>query len=766
MRTLFLLIVIVLTGGAMLFAIPTIQGLLTEPALVTESSAPAEPSPVAPPAALPADLPTEMASSEPPAEKTLPNEESLEPALPSEEELTAEAEKTEEKATTPETPLSTNAFDAPERDEMLFPLPAVLGPAVKFWTRIYSEVDTRGGLVHDNERMDIIYSQLDTTFDAFPEKTIERSLVYYRNILWDLAKGKRTDLSCDEQRVLTIWGGNPDATTLKAAAERVRFQRGQSERFLQGVNRSTAWRAFILKALEARGLPRELAALPHVESSFHPRAISHAGAAGLWQFMPGTGRRFMQVNEVVDERYDPFKASEGATQLLKYNHSILKSWPLALTAYNHGLSGVYGLTKRFSSSDIGELVRRSKGGKGMGFASRNFYASFLAALEVSDHPLRYFRAVRPRAPAEPPQLELKAFLPSDALAQSLGVEMDILKKHNPVLQEAVWNGSKYIPKGYRVVLPPDPLPAGLDEKLRLAEAKSGLDAQKPDLFYKVRPGDTLSTIAEKYQITTAELMAMNDLKDRKSIRAGQSLKLPNKNPSDSAALLAQNAAPAAPESTKTETNAKSAGEKTPSPESTTANEASPANPPAKAENPSETTTAEADEKAKTSEAAVDPFDYRVAADDTIEVQAVETLGHYAGWLEIPAARLKTANGKHFTLAIGKRVHLNFSKVGKKTFEQRRRAYHEAMRNTFFEKNRITSTQEHRVTNGDSLWWLAIKRYSIPLWLIRQYNPSLQTVGALPNGTLVKIPLVKKLADKPSQAKPVKAAGAGGKGVRG
>ncbi|MBU0499252.1 MAG: transglycosylase SLT domain-containing protein [Gammaproteobacteria bacterium] len=842
MRALFLLIVVVLTGGAILIAMPAVERLLTDPRVVDVPAPKAKP--VEAPQATYLGTEGKLVTEAPAAE------------IPDPEELSAEADKVEaapievapiEAQISPE-----EIFKAPERDDKLFPLPVSLGPAVAFWTRIYSDVDTRGGLIHDNQRMDVVYSMLDLSFDPMPEKTIERNIAYYRHLLWELAKGKRQDLNCDEQRALLIWG--EDSGALKAAAERVRFQRGQSNRFLVGLNRSAAWRPYILKTLDDRGLPRELAALPHVESSFHPRVTSHAGAAGLWQFMPGTGRRFMRIDEVLDERFDPFKASEGAAQLLQYNHSILDSWPLALTAYNHGLGGVYGLTKRFSTKDIGEIVARSKGKKGLGFASRNFYASFLAALEVSDHPGRYFRSLHPRQPAEPAQLELNAFLPVDSLAQALGLEKEELQKLNPVLQSPVWSGSKYVPKGYSVVLPPAYEMAGVSEKLRLAEKQFGFDQQKPDLFHKIKPGDTLSTIAEKYGVGTAELMALNQLGKKSRIRAGQTLKLPGKrvatpvalaqvaaaegppvadeikspqaepdaardsgqvgavpvpatieaqkavetpvptqvaqaemgqgdgagvNPAADGSEAPSEPAPDSPEMAvedlpaQAETAEAGAEPGTPSPTEpntlVSGQAAQPPNTPAPAKiliAEGKTAEAAGQETAATGQKApegdgevrseedrqmsADPSDYRVAADGTIVIQPPETLGHYATWLEVSVARLKKANGRGFSLKIGHRMHLALGRVSRKIFEERRLAFHESLQSSFFDRYRITTTREHRIGDGDSLWWLAIKRYNLPLWLLRQYNPDLEIEGTLPRGTVVKIPVVKKIADQPSR----------------
>ena len=88
--------------------------------------------------------------------------------------------------------------------------------------------------------------------------------------------------------------------------------------------------------LKRHGVPEEIAALPHVESSFNPEAYSKVGAAGLWQFMPSTAKRFMRVDGIVDERLDPYSATEAAANLMLYNYRLLGSWPLTVTAYNHG----------------------------------------------------------------------------------------------------------------------------------------------------------------------------------------------------------------------------------------------------------------------------------------------------------------------------------------------------------------------------------------------------------------------------------------------
>ena len=145
------------------------------------------------------------------------------------------------------------------------------------------------------------------------------------------------------------------------ATDDIRFQLGQADRFRAGLIRSGAWETHIAETLANLGLPAELAVLPHVESSFNPAAYSKVGAAGLWQFMRSTGRRYMRIDSAVDDRLDPFRSTEAAAQLLAYNYRLLGTWPLALTAYNHGAEGMRRAKESLGTDDIVKIVRNYHG---------------------------------------------------------------------------------------------------------------------------------------------------------------------------------------------------------------------------------------------------------------------------------------------------------------------------------------------------------------------------------------------------------------------
>jgi membrane-bound lytic murein transglycosylase D len=614
--------------------------------------------------------------------------------------------------------------------QTLFPRPQSLQPAITFWTRVYTEVDSISGFVHDNRNLAVIYETLTfkpTDSNRRQQRRIEEVLERYRNALLALAGGKRTNLTSTEQRALKPWGKDATAKTLRTAADNLRFQRGQSDGFRDGLIRAGAWDRQIRAVLRELGVPEALAALPYVESSYHPSVRSSAGAAGLWQFTRFTGRRYLRVAHVVDERLDPLESTRAAARLLQYNHSILKSWPLAITAYNHGLSGMRRAVRDTGTDDIGTIVR-DYDGRLFGFASRNFYASFLAALDVSNDYRRYFGALARRPADNLQRIELPAYFPAEALSEGFGVNTTILQQLNPALQPAVWDGRKYVPRGYRLRLPDGMGGRKARERLARLAADDGQKEQIPDIFYQVERGDTLSEIARRYRTTVTELMAMNGLRDPRRVRAGASLRVLSAATDEVAPVATlesatQSAAPAG-RTADSKTAEAAAG-----PEQQVAALDTPPDAP------------EADLIA-------DPADYEVGADGTIEIQAAETLGHYADWLQTHSSHLRRFNGlgSSESLRVGRRLKLDFSTVSTREFELRRLAYHQAHQAMFFQNHRITGDCTHTVRAGDSLWIIAARQYGVPFWLLRQYNPDVNLNGVLPEGTAVLIPMIQDVED--------------------
>jgi len=407
-----------------------------------------------------------------------------------------------------------------------FPRPPGLEPDILFWTKVYTEVDTRGGLIHDSSRLGVVYEVLRFPEDAgrrTQRRLVKAAKQRYKNILRQLARGKRENLSEEQARVLALWPEGVSNKHLRAAAGRLRF--GQSDKFRAGLARAVVWEAHIREILAEQGLPAELVALPHVESSFNPKARSRVGAAGLWQFTRSTGRRFMRIDRSVDERMDPYLSTVAAAQLLSLNYVATGTWPLAITSYNHGAAGMRRAARKLGTKDITRIVREYKSRR-FGFASRNFYVAFLAAVEIHFNPGKYFDDIPRRSVPATQLVRVPDYVSVDTLQRMLGIDRDVLRENNPALRPSVWRGAKYVPRGYELRIPASEPRDEVLAALSQIREDERYGSQQRDRYYKVRRGNTLAGIAKYFAVDIDDLVAVNDLKNRHSIRAGQILALP------------------------------------------------------------------------------------------------------------------------------------------------------------------------------------------------------------------------------------------------
>ena len=626
-------------------------------------------------------------------------------------------------------------------NETLFPKPAALARDVSFWISVFTEYSTSEGVLHDNRNLAVVYEKIDLPENASRRTRNRLSRVrreYYQNILRTLANGKRDNLSATEYRVLEMWPIDVTNKELSAAAGQIRFQLGLSDRFREGLQRAGRWRYYVNAEFSRLGVPIELAALPHVESSYNPNARSHVGASGIWQFTRSTGRRFLQVDHVLDERNDPFLATTAAGKLLAYNFSITGNWPMAITAYNHGLSGARRAMRQFGDDAYADILRNYKS-RTFGFASRNFYVAFLAAKEIDQNQERYFPGLVPDSPADYATVSLPGYIPADKLAATLKVRERDIARHNPAIQTTVWQGSKNLPKDFKLRLPNSMLSASLPDLMANLPDDAWFREQLPDLFHTIRRGDTLSEIADEYGTRVSTLVALNSLGNSNRIRAGQQLRLPAAGPAPAPAqVVAATLSPA----TSSPPLARPL--------------AAIADAPAIAEfmatfdgdaNDEEVPGARAgrfDALLGSLQAALlsDPSDYTVAEDMTIEVHPLETLGHFADWLGIKTQRLRDINGLAFRtpVAVGQRIRLDLGKVNAVSFESLRPAYHRQQQDTFFRDYTITGVTEHVVRSGESVWILALRKYEVPVWLFRQYNPELD-LHSVQRGTRLNFPIL-------------------------
>jgi membrane-bound lytic murein transglycosylase D len=404
-----------------------------------------------------------------------------------------------------------------------FTTPPGLADQVNFWKKIYSEYTTKHAVIHDMRDLGIVYEVVflgDTPLSRRSrERKLEKVKKKYKQILKRINKTKnKSSLKGEDLRIYKLVKKN-----FYKATRHIRAQLGLKDRFKAGIERSGLYISEILKILKANNLPEELSILPHVESSFQLGAYSSAGAAGIWQFTRSTGRLFMRVGYDVDERRDPILATHAAAKLLKNNFEGISSWPLAITAYNHGLQGMKRAKKRHGS-DISKIVSNYKS-RTFGFASRNFYAEFLAALHVVKNKNKYFPNLNIQRPHRRTSIRLSNYIHINTAMNYFDMTRDEIAESNPSLRRPVLNGEKRIPKGFIFQAPYSKL-ENLQAKYDKIPKRVRYAKQLRSKWYTVRRGDTLSGVAIRFGTTVRSLKAYNSIGRRNRIYIGQVLQLP------------------------------------------------------------------------------------------------------------------------------------------------------------------------------------------------------------------------------------------------
>jgi membrane-bound lytic murein transglycosylase D len=438
-----------------------------------------------------------------------------------------------------------------------FPRPASLEPQIRFWRDVFGSYSRYHVVVHDTWDLDKVYSVLD--FRGHAERDIgpialeqlisdgkDAELDRLRGIFRTLeaAGPNPTGLGADEQRIFDLYRADPSPTKFRDAADpsRLRTQRGLREKFAHGLRIAHGYLPEMERIFREERLPIELTRLPLVESCFDVEAYSKVGAAGIWQFMPSTGRLYaMDVNAIVDERRDPIASTRGAARFLRHNWEMLDgAWPLAITAYNHGPYGMRRAIREMGTTDIGTIVYYYRG-PSFGFASRNFYAEFLAALDVDRHRQAYFGELTLEALDPTRVIELDHPVGIEVAAKLGRTDRDTLAALNPALMDVVVAGRQAIPAGYALRLPAEHAP-GFEERLadfaaeqrvvRVSAPASGprrtVRRAAPATAHRVARGDTLSEIAERYKVSVGSLRTANGLRGKADIRPGQVLKIPRR----------------------------------------------------------------------------------------------------------------------------------------------------------------------------------------------------------------------------------------------
>jgi membrane-bound lytic murein transglycosylase D len=451
-------------------------------------------------------------------------------------------------------PLSTAASVAPSAaslDDPRFPRLPVLAPQVAFWTRVFAEYSEYQSVVHSTDDVRKIYTVLDfspqaTALDAAAlealrarEEKRARERIDELLARVDALKNTPQKMDAEERRVYDLYANSDDPQRFRRAIGTFRVQRGLRERTAQALIAAQRYWPAMERIFAAYGLPTRLTRLPLVESSFNLAAYSKVGAAGLWQFIPSSARLYMRLDEIADQRRDPWFSTDAAARHLRDDYDALQDWPLAITAYNYGRAGLLRALERIGGHSLADLLARYEDPR-FGFASRNFYAEFLAACDVERDAQKYFGVLPRDKPLSFETVETRDYVPYATLRRLSGTDPNTFRALNPSFSEAVVAGRLYVPPGQIIRVP-----AGTGDQFRQAYAALGED-QRFDrqrayyLAYTVERGDSLGKLARRYHVSVQALLAANELK-KPLLRVGQTLKIP---PREASALeLAERARP-------------------------------------------------------------------------------------------------------------------------------------------------------------------------------------------------------------------------------
>jgi membrane-bound lytic murein transglycosylase D len=320
-----------------------------------------------------------------------------------------------------ESGVSDSAMDFLLRDpegkiDSKFHIPPELKTSVAFWLKVYTRYSTQQVVLFDSNHQDIIYevinlkkyaekSKSQMTYEIVTNRLIQKVIDRYRRAFLSLAANPNPKNPTWEERVILDRKRHlKHKHSYVELLKNLKLMRGQRDNMVQGVMAAETFLPKMQTIFKEMNVPSEITSLCLVESSFNLKAYSKVGASGIWQFMPAQGKKYLHINsgEKIDERLSPLKSTVAAAKLLTWNYNYFKSWPLAIIAYNHGLKNLPKIrdgSKKFSR--IAHIFEPCKAKPELGWASRNYYAEFLAALYAETYrghfygelPVRYNRSV-------------------------------------------------------------------------------------------------------------------------------------------------------------------------------------------------------------------------------------------------------------------------------------------------------------------------------------------------------------------------------------
>ncbi len=352
--------------------------------------------------------------------------------------------------------------DPENRINLLFKVPDSIRPMVAFWFLIYVKFSLYQTLIYDKDNPSIIYDVVDNNdlfqkgkgaiaIEIMGKQRLQKSLTEIKTALEKLARNPNTKFSPHSmgQKIIHLCG-KLNSKQWRQRLENLRTQAGQRDRVLEGIRASEPFIPPMELIFMKFRMPTELTRIPLLESSFNLNAVSKADAVGVWQFLERSAKEYLVVNKEhgIDERLSPVKAAYAAAKMFKRNYKILGDYALAIIAYNHGIRNLISIKDKFKGSNITKLLNM-KENTPLGYASRNYYAEFLAILHAEKYKDHLYGIELKKYPSSISIIKIKKSQSIFELSSHYNVPLLDLKKYNP----DIFDSDHKLPVGTKVVLP-------------------------------------------------------------------------------------------------------------------------------------------------------------------------------------------------------------------------------------------------------------------------------------------------------------------------
>lgn len=458
-----------------------------------------------------------------------------------EEQLAEAIESMQNKLANQANLILSNRFQHPELESFeeseVFTISDDLKDVVQFWVHMFGMYNRDHYVFYNKDYVGVVYSVLDFSkiedLSHSEKKQFKYSMMKdekkrLKAILSKVAKHiqKNKDnlkgLNSEELRIAKMLLANKNHLDLseKALLSNFAWRKGFAHRMQTAIKTSGLYMDEMQRIFAERGLPTELTMIPFIESSFNPKAYSHAGAAGMWQFISATGKRYLRIDEYVDERYDPILSAYAAATHLANEYKFLKSWPMTVNAYNTGPGRMLQAKKRLGTTDISEIIKKFRG-TGYGFDSRNYYPEFLAMVHVYQNQDQFFGPIEKLPAITHEYVSLPTSMTLKDIAVRSGLSDTALAQLNLSLKAPVANSEKALPKGYLLKVPSD---AKKDVLLAMNDIYNEF---KFATHHVVQNGESLKKIAKKYDLRIQDLAMINQVLPKQKLAAGSIIRLPS-----------------------------------------------------------------------------------------------------------------------------------------------------------------------------------------------------------------------------------------------